>query len=151
MFDRVLNTSLALKITRVWKSVREKKIDTSFSVNVYVECDQATITFLLQNDKFIEAETVLSDFAVAVLCYFVFLGIITIKTINISQLQSLFAISCTIKLFLYRKSQQYHIHRTSEMDFKVVGPWKTGKYRRQEKFLNSRRSRMAKTVTYWPC
>ena len=35
------------------------------------------------------------------------------------------------------------------MDFKVEVPWNTEKYC-QEKFLNSRRSKMAKTVTFWP-
>ena len=42
------------------------------------------------------------------------------------------------------------------MDFKVEGPWDTDKYCRppwladQKNFLNSRRSRMPKTVTFWP-
>ena len=44
--------------------------------------------------------------------------------------------------------------RAAEMDFKVEEPQNTEKYYRplagwQEKFLNSRRSRMAKAVTFW--
>ena len=39
--------------------------------------------------------------------------------------------------------------RAGEMDFKVEGPWNTDKYcRSQERFLNFRRYRMAKTVTF---
>ena len=37
--------------------------------------------------------------------------------------------------------------RAGKMDLKVEGPWNTDKY---WNFLNSRRSRMAKTVTLWP-
>ena len=37
------------------------------------------------------------------------------------------------------------------MDFKVEGPWNTDTFvGRPEEFLNSRRSRMAKTLTFWP-
>ena len=38
--------------------------------------------------------------------------------------------------------------RAGEVDFEIEGPWNTEKYDRQEKYLNSRRSRMAKTATF---
>ena len=51
------------------------------------------------------------------------------------------------------QKQIFDYIRAGEMDFTVEGPWNTEKncgppVGRQEDFLNSRRSRMSKTVTF---
>ena len=40
--------------------------------------------------------------------------------------------------------------RAGEMDFKVEGLFSVTMFGRLEKYLNSRRSKMAETVTFWP-
>ena len=76
------------------------------------------------------------------------LGLIFIEEYWISVLYPALFFSLIVKLWVLS-----HQNRAGKMYFKVAGPWSNEKYCRPpwlEKFLNSRRSRMAKTITFWP-
>ena len=69
---------------------------------------------------------------------------------NDKTLESIiFAGDLNINILDYKSNKKVqHFYRASEMDFTVEGPRNIETGGRQEKFLNSRCSRMAKTVTF---